>query len=291
MELEPDGIVPPDTDLQAGREPVLVEIENLLDDGKIEAAQQAIEAARKQGLANSLDLDFLSGDACLAIGQVREAEAWFRRVLAVDPDCPSSRCWLAMALFLQWRFAEAETAVAAARELPDAIVDAHVVQGLLLEHRGNFAEADACFATAAALGPEKYRVPTRLSRQQFDREVRKAARKLPRQFRQALDRVPVVVQDLPHRELAGDGGLADDGDAFDLPPDILGLFEGVPLPDTEEIDAVAARPNCIYLFQRNLERAALDAEDLIAQIEITLFHELGHYLGFEEEDMDELGLA
>lgn len=285
MELEPEGIVPPDTDLQAGRDPVVAGIEALLDEGEFEQALQAIEAARQQGLANSLDLDFLSGDACLAIGQVREAEAWFRKVLAVDPDCPSSRCWLAMALFLQWRFDEAERAVAAARALPDAIVDAQVVQGLLLEHAGKFAEADACFAAAAALGPEKYRVPTRLSRQQFDREVRKAARKLPRQFRQALDRVPVVVQDLPHLE------LASDTDIVELPPDILGLFEGVPLPETEAMEVVATRPNCIYLFQRNLERAALDADDLIAQIEITLYHELGHYLGFEEEDMDDLGLA
>jgi predicted Zn-dependent protease with MMP-like domain len=285
MELEPEGIVPPDDDHQAGRDPVLAGIERLLDEGEVDAAWRAIQAARKQGQTNSLDLDFLSGDTCLAIGQVREAEAWFRRVLAVDPDCPASRCWLAMALFLQWRFDEAEVAVAAARAMPDAIIDVHVVEGMLLEHRGKFLEADACFATAAELGPEKYRLPTRLTRQQFDREVRKAARKLPRQFRQALDRVPVVVQDLPH------AGLADDGDSLELPPDILGLFEGVPLPDTEAMEVVAAQPNCIYLFQRNLERAATDPDDLIAQIEITLYHELGHYLGFEEEDMDNLGLA
>ena len=51
------------------------------------------------------------------------------------------------------------------------------------------------------------------------------------------------------------------------------------------------RPNTIYLFQRNLERAAKDRDDLVEQIRITLWHELGHYLGFEEEDMDDLGLA
>ena len=39
------------------------------------------------------------------------------------------------------------------------------------------------------------------------------------------------------------------------------------------------------------ERVARDHDDLIEQISITLYHELGHYLGFEEEDMDELGLA
>jgi predicted Zn-dependent protease with MMP-like domain len=54
---------------------------------------------------------------------------------------------------------------------------------------------------------------------------------------------------------------------------------------------VPTRPNSIYVFQRNLERIAKDRADLIEQIRITLYHELGHYLGFEEEDMDDLGLA
>jgi predicted Zn-dependent protease with MMP-like domain len=71
---------------------------------------------------------------------------------------------------------------------------------------------------------------------------------------------------------------------------MLGLFDGVPLPETSEFDLPQVRPNTIYLFQRNLERAAKDRADLIEQIRITLYHELGHYLGFEEEDMGDLGL-
>lgn len=283
MDLEPEGIVPPDTDSQAGRDSVVVRIEALLDEERYEDALQAIEAARAARQGNPLDLEFLAGDAALAIGRAKEAESRFRTVLAQDPDCPSSRCWLAMALFLQWRFDEAEVAVAAARELPDAIPDSHVVAGVLLEHRGNLEAADACFELAAAVAPERYPRPKRMTRAAFDREVRLAARRLPRQFRQCLDRVPVVVQDLPHRELAKD---AED----EVGPDILGLFDGVPLPETEA-GGFQTRPNTIYLFQRNLERAARDPEDLLEQIRITLWHELGHYLGFEEEDMDDLGLA
>lgn len=289
MDLEPEGIVPPDTDQLAGRDPTVVEIEALLDQDRPEDALEAIDRALAEGRGNPIDLEFLAGDACLALGRAREAEARFRAVLEQDPDCPSSRCWLAMALFLQWRFDEAEVACRAARELPDAIVDSHAVEGLLLEHRGKYAEADACFELASALAPEKYPKPSRLSRAEFDREVRQAARKLPRQFRQYFDRVPVVVHDLPHRELAGDEG--DGVPAEHVAPDILGLFDGVPLPETAELDAPQLRPSTIYLFQRNLERAARDPADLVEQIRITLWHELGHYLGFEEEDMDDLGLA
>jgi predicted Zn-dependent protease with MMP-like domain len=285
MDLEPLGIVPPDSDGHVGRDPVVQQIEKLLDEDQLEDAIEAIQAALAKGQGNVLDLTFLLGDAYLGLGRAKDAEPQFRAVLRDDPDCPSSRCWLAMCLFLQWRFAEAEVAVQAARECPGAIVDAFVVHAALLERRGKFDEAEPFFLRAAAAAPDKYPPPVRMSRADFDREVRLAARKLPRQFRQCFDRVPVVVQDVPDQK------LAEGEDRDEVAPDILGLFDGVPLPETSQFDMPQTRPNTIYLFQRNLERAAKDRADLIEQIRITLYHELGHYLGFEEEDMDDLGLA
>jgi predicted Zn-dependent protease with MMP-like domain len=285
MDLEPLGIVPPDDDGQPGRDPVMQRIEELLDADQIEEALVAIDEAIASGQGNAVDLQFLRGDACIGLGRAAEAEQAFRAVLARDPDCPSSRCWLAMSLFLQWRFDEAEVAVQAAREVPGAVPDADVVQGILLERHGRFDDAEPFFLRAAAALPDKYPPPVRMSRADFDREVRKAARKLPRQFRQSLDRVPVVVQDVP------DAKLGEGPDRDEVGPDILGLFDGVPLPETSSYDLPQLRPNTIYLFQRNLERAAKDRADLIEQIRITLYHELAHYLGFEEEDMDDMGLA
>lgn len=283
MDLDPIGIVPPETEDGVGGEPFVAEIEQMIAADRLEEAVAALEAALAEGRGNPIDLQFLLGDALLGMGKAKEAEVQFRAVLAADPDCASSRCWLAMTLFLQWRFDEAEVAVAAARELPEALADADVIHGLLLERRNRFDDAEPFFLRAAAALPDKYPAPVRMDRAEFDREVRKAARKLPRQFRQALDRVPVVIQDLPHIELAGEGNEH-------VGPDILGLFDGVPLTETADWEG-ALRPNRIFLFQRNLERAAEDREDLIEQIRITLWHELGHYLGFEEEDMDDLGLA
>jgi len=285
MDLEPQGVVPPDSDGQPGRDPVVQRIEALLDDDKLDEGLEAIQEALAAGEGNALDLTFLLGDTYLALGRPADAETQFRAVLAQDPDCPSSRCWLAMSLFLQWRFDEAEAAVKAAREVPGAIVDADVIHGALLERRGRFDEAEPWFLRASAVAPDKYPPPVRLDRGAFDREVRKAARKLPRQFRQCLDRVPVVVQDVP------DAALAEGPDRDEVGPDILGLFDGIPLPETSQFDMPQTRPNTIYLFQRNLERAAKDRDDLIDQIRITLYHELAHYLGFEEEDMDDMGLA
>src|SRR5688572_19623405 len=98
MELEPDGIVPPDVENTAGRDPVLLQIETLLDEERFDDALEAIHGALAAGQSSALDLTFLLGDTYLSLGRASEAEQQFRAVLAQDPDCPSSRCWLAMSL-------------------------------------------------------------------------------------------------------------------------------------------------------------------------------------------------
>lgn len=285
MDLEPDGIVPPDTDVVVGNDPAIRGIEKLLEQGQLEEGLAAIDAAIAAGRGNATDLTFLRGDACLGLGRARDAERQFRQVLQGDPDCPASRCWLAMSLYLQWRFDEAEVAVQAARALPDALVDADVVAGCLCERRGDYDQADGLFERAATASPDKYSVPMRMTREQFDEEVQEAVGMLPLAFQGYLERVAVIVQDVPDEAFSGLQG--DEGEV--LGPDMLGLFDGVPLPEESESPELPVA-NTIYLFQRNLERMANSRDDLTDQIRITLYHELGHFLGFEEGDMERMGL-
>lgn len=281
MELEPRGIIPPDDDPVLGRHPAVARVESALDAGRDAEALQLAEAALEAGEGDRLDLLYLAADALLALGRPREAEQRLRAVLGEDPSCPTSRCWLALALFRQCRFQEARVEVERSLEAERAPTDAHLVRGMLLERDGDFEGADECFELAHETDPDRFHLPIRMSRREFDREVRLAARKLPRQFRRHLERVPVIVQDVPAVELLRGGD--------DLDPEILGLFDGTPLPDTAE--ATELRPNYIYLFQRNLERIARDREHLVEEIAITLQHELGHYLGLDEDEVDEMGLG
>ncbi len=285
MELEPSGIHPDDDPPPVG-DPIVREVDAALDEGREADALALAEAALAEGRGPRLDLLFLCGDALLALGDPAGAERRFREVLAEDPSCPSSNCWLAMALYRQCRFAEAEAFAATARALPDALPDAHVVSGLLLERQGDFAGADAALRRAAELDPAKYQAPRRLSRADFDREVKKAVKLLPKQFRRPLDRVPIIVQDVPEEHLLRD----EDGNGVS-DPDLLGLFDGVPLHETDSLGGEIPRLSYIYLFQRNIERYARDPQDLLEQIRITLYHEIGHYLGFDEDELDGLGLA
>ena len=56
------------------------------------------------------------------------------------------------------------------------------------------------------------------------------------------------------------------------------------------IESSGELPPTVYLFQRNLERVCGDREQLVEEIRVTLFHELGHALGFDEEGVARMGL-
>ena len=70
----------------------------------------------------------------------------------------------------------------------------------------------------------------------------------------------------------------------------MGLFLGSTLHELAE-DVSGELPPTIYLFQRNLERSCRDEVELREQIRITLFHELGHLLGLDEDEVDAMGLG
>jgi predicted Zn-dependent protease with MMP-like domain len=77
-------------------------------------------------------------------------------------------------------------------------------------------------------------------------------------------------------------------------PQVLGLFLGVPVTEAGASPTLGTLQRSdtdrILLFKRNLERIAKDNADLIEQIQITVKHEIGHFLGMDEEEVERLGL-
>jgi predicted Zn-dependent protease with MMP-like domain len=72
-------------------------------------------------------------------------------------------------------------------------------------------------------------------------------------------------------------------------PDLLGLFVGLPLAETESEPGVLAAH--IVLFLENIwDEAAADEDLFRKEVRTTFLHELGHYLGLDEDQLTERGL-
>jgi len=115
---------------------------------------------------------------------------------------------------------------------------------------------------------------------QFDRVVADALRSIPRRFRRAMSNIAIIVEDEPPRMLLRELGIR--------PPDTLfGLYQGTPLPE-RRWDHGNALPDRILLFRGPHEREAQSDEDLVISVAETLIHEIGHYFGLSEEEIEEI---
>jgi len=68
----------------------------------------------------------------------------------------------------------------------------------------------------------------------------------------------------------------------------LGLFQGVPMIE-RSVTVPPLYPDMIYLFQEPLEEMCETREELEEEIEVTVVHEVAHYIGMTEERLEELG--
>lgn len=113
-----------------------------------------------------------------------------------------------------------------------------------------------------------------------EKVVADVQKRLPPDIRALAEKVPVVFYDWPTEEILGD--------EFD--PDILGMFVGEAHDVTEGL--TNAVPSHILLFLENiLDEAEGDLGTYRKEVRVTYLHELGHYLGWDEDDLDERGLA
>jgi len=104
-----------------------------------------------------------------------------------------------------------------------------------------------------------------------------ALHELPPKIREHLERVPILIDDVPSEHIVADG----------WDPRILGIFQGTPMP---EDGGLSPTVTTILLFKKNLERSCADAEQLAEEIRITVLHETAHYFGLDDDDLEALGL-
>jgi predicted Zn-dependent protease with MMP-like domain len=109
------------------------------------------------------------------------------------------------------------------------------------------------------------------------KEIEATLEELPKPLRARAAKLPVTLERVPNAGLQADG----------IAPDTLGLFTGAEFADEEMVPM----PPQIILFLENLwEFAEGDKEIFCDEVHTTFLHELGHYLGLDEDDLTERGL-
>ena len=124
----------------------------------------------------------------------------------------------------------------------------------------------------------------RVSPEEFDGIVIDALERLDPEFYERLqnENVDVVVETEPSLGKLSELGLRRDETLF-------GLSEGVSLADGGS--HASTLPSKITIFQRPIEDAVDSREELDAEVLKTVWHEVGHFLGFDEDEVTDMGLG
>jgi predicted Zn-dependent protease with MMP-like domain len=130
-------------------------------------------------------------------------------------------------------------------------------------------------------------VMERTLRDYFDTQLEAVLAELPQRVHDLLDEVPMIVEDYPSPELMRKMGIR-------RRVDLCGLYTGIPLT-ARSVEHSGVLSDAIHLFREGVLSLAIDGNhqideaELRRQIRITILHELGHYHGLTEKDLEELG--
>jgi predicted Zn-dependent protease with MMP-like domain len=121
-----------------------------------------------------------------------------------------------------------------------------------------------------------------LNHSEIRREVARVIDKLPKEFREQLRNVEIVVEARPSKKLLLAEGLNPREDT------LYGIYQGVPLPDRSALDPPLL-PDKITIFAQPLLEDYPDPDELREEIRLTVLHEIAHYFGMEEDEIEDLG--
>jgi predicted Zn-dependent protease with MMP-like domain/Tfp pilus assembly protein PilF len=228
-----------------------------------------------------LDAIVLKAGLEIQLGKVKAAQA----TLAELPPAGEVQLPADLSLDLAYLFLEADLTLEAEkrfRALADADpkdAEAWYGLGMCAEDNNDDAAKREAWLRVLALDGEASLQDPHMSEAEMAEVAEQALRELPEAARHLITNVPILIVDLPARAEIEQG----------LDPRLLGMFEGTAYSDAGSLGG-APQVTQILLFRKNLERMAIDSEDLREQIRITLLHETGHFFGMSENDLADVGL-
>lgn len=271
--------MPPDAPID--REDVLDAIEDALEEGAFEDALTMCDLLLVRDPQDP-DALVLRGQILADCGQLEAALAHYQRAHALVPTWDDAEVMQASVLLELGRLDEASTltevALARAPDRPDA----HRTRAIVFELQGNDLGAERHYRRARDLD-SSFHVPFRVTDELFAELAERCLSSFPAEFTAVFQNVEIRLRDLPSAEEVGDPNSP-------MSMLVLGYFDGTPRSLRSTEDPFSDMPSHVFLFKRNHERICTSLAELTEQIDITLKHELGHFMGLDEDDMERLGL-
>lgn len=260
----------------------LMMAEAFLADDQLEEALELCDALLRRN-PNNLEARFTLAEVLLEMGGAKEAAELYESIVDEQPDNAAALLGLGVALYEVCEFELSVQALEEALECDPELADAYFHIGLINERKGNTAAAEKAFKRARQIDPEAYPPPLKVSHKDFEKVVTEVLKTMPPRLREALKNVTISVEDFPSEEelKASDPVLS---------PNVWGLFRGHTHAEETGGDILARLPSEIVMFRTNLSRGVADRAELMDEIRVTLLHEIGHYLGLDEDGVDKIGL-
>lgn len=263
------------------------EAQDQLDDGDLVAARDNADRglARLRGLtgdeADGLRIEGWMLRAWIGFegGDDDDVLPWLAQVRSLSPADPHAAYLEALLHLHRWELEAAEALLAHCDPPRELRPDVHYYRGVIADLQRRFPEADRLYALAARLDPEHYPQPVRIGDDDAHAMLERLVKAFPDDVRAVLENVRIDLLDVPDAVIDRDAGTD---------PLLLGVYHGVPVD--ERSSTPFSMPDTVRIFKRNIERVARDKEDLEEQLRITLLHEVGHHLGWDEDEVAERGL-
>ena len=125
------------------------------------------------------------------------------------------------------------------------------------------------------------------TRDRFDRELENVLAEMPPLVHELIEKIPLHVEDHPSPDVMDEKDIDD-------PEELCGLFSGIPLPD-HSVSQPWKLPEVVTIYRMGILAASRDRYGRVRlprlrrEIRITVLHELAHFHGLTEEQLQELG--
>lgn len=219
-----------------------------------------------------VDLQYTLASCQFELHDMGAALRHYEHVRRLDDSDADLDYWQARALFHGWQFKEARRLLETFQPGGSTRAGTFYYRALLEDFRGDHKAADELFLQAQREAPSDYPLPLRMESARAREALDEILQGLPGDVQRSLRNVNIELRLLPDPITHA---------SPEVDPLVTSLYRTLePAPSGGRMSA--SNPGIIEVFQRNVELHATDRDELREEIRLTVLHQIGHYLGWDQ---------